>query len=78
MFLLYAIFAAAWGWMCYRHMNDLLPIQVRALPFRKKKPFATLFPNANPLAVDFLTKSLVRISVCTLAFRMTNPTILPS
>ena len=32
---------------------------IRALPFRKKKPFATLFPNANPLAVDFLTKSLV-------------------
>ncbi|CAL1699345.1 unnamed protein product [Somion occarium] len=31
---------------------------IRALPFRKKKPFATLFPNANPLAVDFLTKSL--------------------
>ncbi|KAJ8474622.1 hypothetical protein ONZ45_g15889 [Pleurotus djamor] len=34
MFLLYAIFAAAWGWMCYRHMNDLLPIQVCVLPFR--------------------------------------------
>src|SRR6266545_1690825 len=25
---------------------------IRALPFRKKRPFATLFPNANPLAVD--------------------------
>lgn len=34
---------------------------IRALPFRKKKPFATLFPNANPLAVDFLTKSLVGV-----------------
>ena len=32
---------------------------IRALPFRKRKPFATLFPNANPLAVDFLTRSLV-------------------
>jgi len=32
---------------------------IRALPFRKKRPFATLFPNANPLAVDFLTKTLV-------------------
>jgi mitogen-activated protein kinase 1/3 len=31
---------------------------IRALPFRKKKPFATLFPNANPLAVDFLTRTL--------------------
>jgi len=31
---------------------------IRALPFRKRKPFATLFPNANPLAIDFLTKSL--------------------
>ena len=33
---------------------------IRALPFRKRKPFATLFPNANPLAIDFLTRSLVR------------------
>ncbi|KAF4618463.1 hypothetical protein D9613_009886 [Agrocybe pediades] len=31
---------------------------IRALPFRKKRPFATLFPNANPLAVDFLTRTL--------------------
>ncbi|KAI0729873.1 mitogen activated protein kinase-like protein [Fomitopsis betulina] len=31
---------------------------IRALPFRKRKPFAQLFPNASPLAVDFLTKSL--------------------
>lgn len=34
---------------------------IRALPFRKRKPFAQLFPNANPLAVDFLTRSLVRL-----------------
>jgi mitogen-activated protein kinase 1/3 len=32
---------------------------IRALPFRKRRPFAQLFPNASPLAVDFLTKSLV-------------------
>ncbi|KAI0716540.1 mitogen-activated protein kinase [Earliella scabrosa] len=31
---------------------------IRALPFRKRKPFAQLFPNANPLAIDFLTRSL--------------------
>ena len=37
---------------------------IRALPFRKKKPFATLFPNANPLAVDFLTRTLVSGSLC--------------
>jgi mitogen-activated protein kinase 1/3 len=24
---------------------------IRALPFRKKKPFQTIFPNANPLAI---------------------------
>ncbi len=30
------------------------------LPFRKKRPFSSLFPNANPLAIDFLTKTLVR------------------
>jgi mitogen-activated protein kinase 1/3 len=32
---------------------------IRALPFRKKKAFQTIFPNANPLAIDFLTKTLV-------------------
>ena len=32
---------------------------IRALPFRKKKPFQTIFPNASPLATDFLTKTLV-------------------
>ncbi|KAF8137223.1 mitogen-activated protein kinase [Boletus edulis] len=31
---------------------------IRALPFRKRRPFAQLFPNANPSAVDFLTKTL--------------------
>jgi mitogen-activated protein kinase 1/3 len=38
---------------------------IRALPFRKRRPFAQLFPNANPLAVDFLTKTLVsEINIC--------------
>ncbi|KDQ63295.1 hypothetical protein JAAARDRAFT_29313 [Jaapia argillacea MUCL 33604] len=27
MFLLYCVFGAAWGWLCYRHVQDLLPIQ---------------------------------------------------
>jgi serine/threonine protein kinase len=31
---------------------------IRALPFRKKKNFYTLFPKANPLAVDLLEKCL--------------------
>ncbi|KAJ7033648.1 mitogen-activated protein kinase [Mycena alexandri] len=31
---------------------------IRALPFRKRRPFAQLFPNANPLAIDFLAKTL--------------------
>lgn len=31
---------------------------IRALPFRKKKNFATLFPKANPLAIDLLEKLL--------------------
>ncbi|KAL7416540.1 mitogen-activated protein kinase [Mrakia frigida] len=31
---------------------------IRALPFRKKKPFASLFPNASPQATDFLQKTL--------------------
>jgi hypothetical protein len=32
---------------------------IRALPFRKKKSFQSIFPNANPLAIDFLSKTLV-------------------
>ncbi|KAH8916585.1 Pkinase-domain-containing protein [Atractiella rhizophila] len=31
---------------------------LRALPFRKKRPFSQLYPNASALAVDFLTKCL--------------------
>jgi len=45
---------------------------IRALPFRKRRPFATLFPNANPLAVDFLTKTLV--CVLPIVLRNKRPT----
>ena len=31
---------------------------LRALPFKKRKPFAGIFPDANPLAVDLLGKCL--------------------
>lgn len=31
---------------------------IRSLPFRRRKPFSTLYPNASPEAVDFLTKTL--------------------
>lgn len=31
---------------------------IRALPFRKKKAFAALFPTANPLAIDLLEQLL--------------------
>ena len=44
---------------------------IRALPFRKKKPFQTIFPNANPLAADFLTKTLVLLLLARLAFALT-------
>lgn len=27
MFLVYAIIGAAWGWLCYKNMNEILPIQ---------------------------------------------------
>lgn len=26
--LAYVLFASAWGWLCYQHVQDLLPIQV--------------------------------------------------
>ena len=28
MLLVYVLFASAWGWLCYQHVQDLLPIQV--------------------------------------------------
>ena len=28
MLLAYVLFASAWGWLCYKHVQDLLPIQV--------------------------------------------------
>ncbi|GAA5844393.1 hypothetical protein JCM3766R1_006378 [Sporobolomyces carnicolor] len=31
---------------------------LRALPFQKKKPLESLYPNANPLAIDLLDKCL--------------------
>ncbi|ETW78215.1 mitogen-activated protein kinase-like protein [Heterobasidion irregulare TC 32-1] len=31
---------------------------LRALPFRKQKPFSQLFPEANPLAIDLMEKCL--------------------
>ncbi|KAJ6597316.1 CMGC/MAPK protein kinase [Mycena sp. CBHHK59/15] len=31
---------------------------IRALPIRKRRPFATLFPHASADAIDFLTKTL--------------------
>jgi len=37
---------------------------IQALPFQKHRPFAQLFPNAMPLAIDFLTKTLVGLIVC--------------
>lgn len=28
MFFAYAIVGSAWGWLCYKHVTELLPIQV--------------------------------------------------
>ena len=28
MFIVYAVVAAAWGWLCFSNLQDLLPIQV--------------------------------------------------
>jgi mitogen-activated protein kinase 1/3 len=29
---------------------------LRALPFKKRRPYNTIYPNANPLALDLLEK----------------------
>jgi mitogen-activated protein kinase 1/3 len=31
---------------------------LRAMPFRKRKPFSILYPNASPATLDFLQRSL--------------------
>lgn len=31
---------------------------LRALPFKKKRSFASIYPNASALAIDFLNRSL--------------------
>ena len=31
---------------------------LRALPFKKRRPFGTMYPNANTLAIDLLDKCL--------------------
>lgn len=31
---------------------------IRSLPFRKKRTFESLYPDASPVAVDFLKKTL--------------------
>jgi hypothetical protein len=41
---------------------------LRALPFRKRRSFATLYPNANPQAIDFLNRCLTFESVVLLCF----------
>ncbi|KAG2057262.1 mitogen-activated protein kinase [Suillus hirtellus] len=38
--------------------KPLFPNYIQALPFCKHRLFAQIFPNANPLTVDFLTKTL--------------------
>jgi len=32
MFLVYAAFGLVWGWFCYRHLQELLPIHTRYRP----------------------------------------------
>jgi mitogen-activated protein kinase 1/3 len=44
---------------------------IRAMAFRPRRSFASLFPRANPLAVDFLTRTLT-CELCTAAARRRN------
>ncbi len=30
MLLLYSVMGAAWGWLCYKHVSEILPMQVRS------------------------------------------------
>lgn len=43
---------------------------IRALPFRKKKAFGTLFPNASPQACDFLQRTLTCTSSLSLSLTL--------
>ena len=39
-------------------LRSLSVIRASALPFRKGKPLATLYPKANPLAIDLMEQCL--------------------
>ena len=55
MFLVYLVFAGVWGWLCYKHRTELLPIQVR-LPF--------LIPRrATDYAPQYYLSSLIGLIV---------------
>ena len=53
MLLVYVLFASAWGWLCYQHVQDLLPIQVRG-PVAVQNPFLTWAPVLSVWACRFL------------------------
>jgi hypothetical protein len=38
MLLAYVLFASAWGWLCYQHVQELLPIQVCGISLPKCLP----------------------------------------
>jgi hypothetical protein len=33
MFLVYTVLGGVWGWLCYKHKEDILPIQVGVTTF---------------------------------------------
>lgn len=38
MFLVYTVVAAGWGWLCYKNLHDLLPIQVSRTSSETRAP----------------------------------------
>lgn len=46
MLLVYVVLAGIWGWLCYKHVRELLPIQVR-----RAQPMYTLLMYCHPIEV---------------------------
>lgn len=54
MFLVYAALGGAWGWLCYKHVHELLPIQVF---------FHLLYPPDHPSVLQYYLSGLVGLVV---------------
>lgn len=49
MFLIYTAFGAIWGWLCYKYVHELLPIQACILSLMRRQ----IQPSYNFRSITF-------------------------